>query len=226
MDAPTISLTIRKDTASALVAVAAGLLFVGTVFVALFDEADHWPAVRWSMAAAAVSSISGAVYFMRRPIPRRTAVITVTGVLVLSALTFFMTSQLERRAEWQRDQLRNTRSMIARNILLMESTGELRLFDVIRSYHEAPAGKASIGNIFRAFHPNAAPGADLHISRWRSDSLKLILESISDSSVTVVGVDPIARGRDAHFRSAVGRIGAVQTRFTVTPRGVHHAEEN
>ena len=126
-------------------------------------------------------------------------------------------------SHFQRKLLGKIRTTIGDGIL-RSFTSEVMLPPFHDFYAKGQRRQIPIGKLFFAANKD----------RLRDGSLKpdinnyyvSFLKDISDTSITLMMVDTVARGRDAAFKNVNDQTGRVQARAILTERGVSHEREN
>ena len=107
----------------------------------------------------------------------------------------------------------------------MESAAYDAMYPPFRKYYEqrSPA-KVPIGKIFLAVNKERIHDK---VYRFQSDEfIQSALDNVSDSLVTLIMVDTVARGKDLSFANYNGVKGRLQFRAELREKGVHYEREN
>lgn len=225
METKTILIEIKRETAIQLIWVAGGTFFVVLSLIISYEPTEPWNMVLPLFLISGVYILALALYSLRAPVsPRvRWSVLTLTLLVITSTGASWLLTR--DHSESQRSRLLEVRTLIARQIMINE-TGDM-LLPILRSHYELPpTSRSSIGATIRKFYPNLKVGENIRANSSWQDSVRIIVSSISDSSLILVAGDPVARGNDLSFLMIGGRPGGTQMRFTLTAEGISYVTEN
>jgi hypothetical protein len=166
-----------------------------------------------------------AFYTLRSPITRRARIIAWVSILLVGGATYSSWTGMNNTTHWQHDQLLRIHSVIVRGILFAKAPGyEL---SALEEYHKQGAKKKeSLGHIFQRQNNGAGVGADIYKKDDPRDSTAIVVRSLSDNEVVLLGLHAYSKGRNPEFKNANGKTGMVQEKFTLTEKGIVYESEN
>jgi len=202
---------------------------IGSVMVVGPFLMFHVPMDPWPGAVAA--GIGGTIFVMllflfvilTTPFTTRVKLLSGAIVAVTVLASFVSWKAMYDMTHYQRTILGTIRTVIGEEI--MESAAYDAMYPSLRKYYEqrAPA-KLPIGKIFLAVNKERIHDK---VYRFQGDEFILsALDNVSDSVVTLIMVDTVARGKDLSYANYNGRIGRLQFRAELREKGVHYEREN
>lgn len=222
MASPTITIEISREIAVVLVWILAGVIIIGGTFIASYDAVDHWATVNATSLAGALylGALTGA--FLRPPVSNRVRLAGLAFLAALMATGAYGWRSMEETSRWQRGLLLDIRSTIGRGILMRTI---LPTLEAVEESIPRRHGSTSLGRRFLDVHPGAVVGSNFRTPEWKGDSVQFVVTELSDTAVTVTGID-IARGWDSDFRNVAGRTGLIQTWYRLTKEGISYGIDN
>lgn len=201
-----------------------GSLMVIGPFLAFHVPMDPWPGV---VAAGIGGTIFVVTLFLfvilRTPFTRRAKLISSAVLAVMLVASFVSWKTMYDMTHFQRTLLGKIRTVIGEGII--ETASYDAFFPSFRKYHEQPRSpKLSIGKIFLAVNKER-----IHGNTYRFEIDQFIgssLTNVSDSAVTLIMVDSVARGRDANYANYNGLKGRLQFKSVLREKGVRYEREN
>jgi len=202
---------------SGIVAVAASFFLAG--------GDDVWRSLDAAGIATVLYLFALVGFAMRRPFGIRTRVFTWCALLVVGTGVYLDWSGMSETAHRQKESLLKIRGTVSRSIMLTEMP--VPLMKVLRSYSEQPVKKrGTLGKAFQAMYPADSVGRNIHVPFDQQDNLKILVASVSDTEVVLIGQEIAVAGVDAYKKNFDGRAGMVQARAILTERGVRYEPEN
>lgn len=204
---------------------AVGIIVVSLAYLLPSQALDPWVPLNAGGLAALAYLAALMAATMRKPFPPRPKFFSWSIFIVVGAALAFAWTGFDAQAHFQSDQLSLIRHRIARGVLNDQLSGPL--LETLESYYaQKGIKKKSVREVFLAIHPGSEVGTNLYHPTYERDSLMIVVASLSDQSVTLVGQEANVYGRDSAFRNWDGHQGMIQYRATVTPRGVDYESEN
>jgi hypothetical protein len=186
---------------------------------------DVWHSLDAAGIAAALYVVALVGFTTRRPFGFRTRLITWAIVLTAGTGVYLDWSGMSETAHRQKESLLKIRGTVSRSILLTEMP--VPLMKVLRSYCEQPPKKrGTLGRTFQAMFPGDSVGKNIHAPFDQQDNLKIVVASVSDTEVVLVGEESSIAGLDPHRKNIDGGAGMVQAKAVLTERGVRYDPEN
>ena len=105
------------------------------------------------------------------------------------------------------------------------------LHKTLAAYYGQPGKKKeTLGQVFQRLYPNGKVGENIHDVHQQDpkadDSLRIIVTTISDNEIGLVGYQFYSRGKNKEFKNYSGHFGSVQTNAVLTEKGVRYESEN
>lgn len=204
-------------------------LIVGALMVVvpffLFDTPmDPWPSVTAGAIGAALFIIVAFFSIVKRtPFSKRTKIISTLLFLTAFTLSSVSFNTMCKMTNYQRELLGKIRTTIGEGIL--QSNTSLAMLPPFREYYQQKhPGRMSIGKLFLTMNKDRIQNGNY---KFQDDQVTLaFLKDVSDSGVTLIMVDTVARGQNPDFSNIDGQIGRLQSRASLTKRGVRYEREN
>ena len=205
---------------------AVGIIGVSLAFLVPSPALNPWDPLN-AAGLVALAYLAGLMAVtMRRPFPRRAKGLAWAVFLVVGTAIAFSWTGLERQVHFQVDQFSVIRHRIARGVINDQISTPL--LQTLESYYQIHGTKknTTIRSAFLRLYPGADVGTNLYRPTHERDSLMIIVTSIGDDAVSLVGQETNVPGRDPGFQNWDGRKGMIQYRATVTRKGVTYESEN
>ena len=204
-------------------------LFIGSAMVAFsyyffYTPTDPWPGV---IGGAIGGTIFLVVLFFgimkTTPFSLKTKIASTVLLLAVLGLSEVSWKTLYDMSHYQRKILGTIRIVIGEGIL--QSYTEGAMIPPFHAYYATnQRKKIPIGKLFLVMNKDKIHGGSY---KFENDLEQVsMLRNVSDTSITLIMVDTVARGRDAAFKNANGQTGRLQAKATLTERGVSHEREN
>ncbi|MCX6137763.1 MAG: hypothetical protein NTV54_09745 [Ignavibacteriales bacterium] len=202
---------------------AAGSAMVCISFIVFYSPTDPWSS---AIAGTIGGGAFAAVYLIRQLAASKVSLLKKILLIVLLAVLFAATasawSVFYSMTTWQRAKLTEIRTRISDEAIVGQT--QEALMPVYRAYYEQKEPKQSLGILFRRIH-----SSDIHENKLtvkvHSDDLYFIT-GVSDSAVTIVSMDSVARGWSPVFSNINGQKGHIQMCSVLTEKGVSHERKN
>jgi hypothetical protein len=185
---------------------------------------DPWPGtVAAGIGGTAFVVILFLFVILRTLFLPRTKLLSSALLVIMLVASFVSWKTMYDQTHFQRNVLGKIRTFIGEEII--ETASYDALYPPLRKYYEQPQPRRlSIGKIFLAVNKQR-----IHDKAYRFDSDQYIqssLDAVSDSSVTLIMVDSVARGRNLTFANYNGDMGRLQFKSVLREKGVHYEREN
>ena len=120
-------------------------------------------------------------------------------------------------------------TMITNGILQDELYTPLQ--KTLAAYYGQPGKKKeTLGHVFQRLYPSGKIGENIHNVHQPDpkgdDSLRVVVTTVSDNEIGLVGYHYYSRGRNKEFKNYNGRFGFVQAKAVLTEKGVRYESEN
>ena len=204
----------------------AGIAAVSVAFFIPSQSSELWPAINVAAIPVVVYLLALAFYTLRSPITRKGRIIGWIAVVLVGGATSVSWTTMDALSHYQHDKLLQIHSVIVRGILLAYAPkAELK---ALEAYHnQGSKKKESLSQVFQRLNGGAKTGTNIHKPEYEGDTtLSIVVQSLSDNEVVLVGSHSFGRGRKADFRNVNGGVGLIQERFTLTEKGVTYESEN
>jgi len=212
-----------------------GVVASGVAFFLPGYGPDLWPNITWACATGAVYTLALIIYAMRPPVPIRARLIAYGAYLFTLFVVFRTWTAMYDVSHYRRHALNEIHSVICRDVSF--STVEQGLLAILDDYYRQGGRKDStLLQIFLREYPPGATGAGLYEAMAKkfnvypgpsaTDFNTAYVASISDSEIAIVGEHSFSKGRDLTFKNYDNLTGVLQTRMTLTPKGVSLKDEN
>ena len=202
-----------------------GIIVVSLSYLFPSQALDPW--VPLNTAGVAVLAYLAALMagVTRTPFPRRSGFLAWAVFLVVGGALALAWTGFDAQAHFQSDQLTLIRTRIARGIINDQLSSPL-LETLDGYYAQHGTKKKTLQEVFHQLHPGAVVGTNLHQPTYERDSLLIVVSSLSDDAVSLVGQEANVMGKNPGFRNWNGRSGMIQYRATLTSKGVAYESEN
>lgn len=207
----------------------AGVLLPYAAFYLLDSANDHWASLHIAGIVSLIFLLVFLVYFMRSPFSIKTRVITWTAFVLVAAVSAIGWRGMEDLSKMQRRTLMEIHAVITKGILQIELYTPLQ--KTLAAYYKQPRKKKeTLGQVFQRLYPGGKVGENIHDVHQADpkgdDSLRVVVTTVSDSEIGLVGYHFFSRGRNKEFKNYNGRFGFVQAKAVLTEKGVHYETEN
>ena len=207
----------------------AGVLLPYAAFYLLGSANDHWASLTIAGVVSLLFLIVLLGYFMRSPFSIKTRVITWTTFVLVAAVGVIGWRGMEHLSKYQRRTLMEIHTMISQGILQEELHTPLQ--KTLAAYYEKSGKKKeTLCQVFQRFFPNGKVGENIHNVHQADpkgdDSLRVVVTSVSDNEIGLVGFHYFSRGRNKEFKNYNGHFGFVQAKAMLTEKGVRYESEN
>jgi hypothetical protein len=207
----------------------AGVLLPYAAFYLVGSTNDHWASLNIAGVVSLIFLIVLLVYFMRSPFSIKTRVITWTAFVLVAAVGVIGWRGMEDLSKYQRRTIMEIRTVITKGILQVELYTPLQ--KTLATYYGQPGKKKeTLGQVFQQLYPGGKVGENIHdvlqADLKVDDSLRVVVTSVSDNEIGLVGYHYFSRGRNKEFKNYNGRFGLVQTKAVLTEKGVRYESEN
>jgi len=201
-----------------------GSLMVIGPFLIFHVPMDPWPGV---VAAGIGGTVFVVLLFLftilRTPFTTKLKLLSSAVLTIILIASFVSWRTMYDMTHYQRTMLGKIRTVIGDGI--MENACYDAMYPPIRKYYEqSHLPKLPIGKIFLAVNKER-----LHNKVYRFDGDQYIqssLDNVSDSTVTLLMVDSVARGKDLNYENYNGLKGRLQFRAVLREKGVSYEREN
>ena len=201
-----------------------GILLVTVAYLLPGQSPELWPSLNAAGIAALAYLLALVAYIVRKPFSTRTRVTVWASVILAGASIGSWWTGMDYTSHWQKETLLKIRGVIGRGVL-QASIPDTLLYTLRSYYQQPPNNRLSLGRVFKGRYPTIAEGRQFPQPDFDKDRL-LFATTISDSMIVLVGEDRIAAGRDTSFKNHDGQTGRIQTRGTLTVKGLTYESEN
>jgi hypothetical protein len=207
----------------------AGILLPYAAFYLLGSANDHWASLNIAGVVSLIFLMVLLGYFMRSSFSIKTRIITWTAFVLFAAVGVVGWRGMEDLSKYQRRTLMEIHTMITNGILQEELHTPLQK-TLATYYGQLGKKKETLGQVFQRLYPSGKVGENIHDVHQADpkgdDSLRVVVTTVSDNEVGLVGYHYFSRGRNKEFKNYNGRFGFVQAKAVLTEKGVHYESEN
>ncbi|MFA6455463.1 MAG: hypothetical protein WCW40_01480 [Bacteroidota bacterium] len=203
----------------------AGCIAVVLPFYLFQDPFDLWPSVYAASYGGSAYLLAFLYYVVTTKVKTRLKIITGALIVVFIATNFLFISTQENMSRYQRSLLTKIRVAIGEGILLSEDVTE-RALPVYGAYKDQKGKKKGVGTVFRELHKDKIHDDIFVSTSTEYDASKRYVHFYSDTAVTLISVDTVARGTNGAFVNVNGSTGKLQSTTTITARGVTYERNN
>jgi len=202
-----------------------GIAAVTIAFFIPSNSPELWPALNAAAIPVVLYLAALAFYTLRPPITKKARIIAWVSIILVGGATISHWTGMKAQSHWQHDQLLKIHSVIIRGIL--NAYGPRSELDALAEYHQQGSKKKeTLGHIFQRKNNNATIGSNVHKAEFAQDSISIVVQSVSDNEVVLIGSHPFGKGRNPEFKNLNGKMGLIEERFTLTEKGVTYESEN
>ncbi len=202
-----------------------GIAAVTLAFFIPPNSTDLWPSLNAAAIPVILYIVALALYTLRSPISRKSRITAWVAIVLVGGATSVHWTGMETTTHWQHDQLLRIQSVIVRGILLARAP-RIEL-DALEAYYKQPSKKhESLVRVFQNRNGGATVGTNIYKPESPEDSTSIVVESLSDDKIVLLGLHAFAGGRNPDFKNYDGRVGKIQERFTLTEKGITYDSEN
>lgn len=225
MEKNTIVIEIKRETAVMFVWLVVGVTLVTLGFLFGSKEKDLWPSLNTAGVLAGLYLVALIGYTVRKPLPVKSRIrMGIFSALMLVAIASTWSGQY-KQTHWQRETLLNIREEIGRGVLAYE-TPDLLLKTLDGYYQQGGKKGESLGEVFQRLNPRAAVGANIQKQDIGTRDQKILVQSITDREIILIGQETIAKGKNPQFKNYDGSMGMMQEKFILTEKGIVHESQN
>jgi hypothetical protein len=202
-----------------------GIAAVTLAFFIPPNSSELWPSLNMAIIPAALYILALGFFTLRSPITLKARIIAWGMIALVGGATYSTWTGMDAQSHWQLNQLRKIYTVITRGILqTFAPTYEL---NALEEYHkQGLKKKESLGQIFQRQNTSATVGTNIYKSENPEDSTSIVIKSLSDNEVILLGLHAYSKGRNPDFKNYNGKVGMVQERFTLTEKGIVYESEN
>ena len=202
-----------------------GIAAVTLAFFIPPNSTELWPSLNAAAIPVVLYILALAFYTLRSPITRKARIVAWVSIVLVGGATYSHWMGMNKTTHWQHDQLLTIHSVIIRGILQAHAP-RLEL-DALEAYHkQGSKKKESLAQVFQDKNNGATVGTNLYKPEFPEDSTSIVVRSLTDNEIVLLGLHTYSKGRKADFKNYNGRVGKVQERFTLTEKGVTYESEN
>jgi len=200
-----------------------GVLMIVVPFFLYDTPTDPWGAVIAGAIGGALFLIALFTTIIRTtPFPKRTKIFSTTLFVIVLAAAGVSWKTMYDMSHYQRKTLGTIRTIIGEGIQ-RSFTATVMLPSFREYYAKNQRTKLPIGKVFLALNKDRIhPGYFTFDDEYGASFLKVV----SDTSITLVMVETVAKGRDVAFKNFNGQAGRLQGKAILTERGVRYEREN
>jgi hypothetical protein len=201
---------------------------IAVVTVAFFippNSTELWSSLNAAAVPVILYVLALGFYTLRSPITRKARIIAWVSILLVGGATYTSWSEMNALSHYQHNKLLQIHSVIIRGILLARvPTIQLA---TLEAYHsQVSKKKETLAQVFQRLNDGVAVGANIYKPESPGDSLSIVVQSLSENQVVLLGLHSYSKGRNPEFKNYSGRTGLVQEKYTLTEKGITHESEN
>jgi hypothetical protein len=202
-----------------------GIAAVTLAFFIPPNSPELWPSLNVAMIPAVLYILALGFFTLRSPITLKARIIAWVSIALVGIATYVSWTGMDAQSHWQHNQLLKIQTVITRGALL--SVAPPLELNTLKEYHkQGSKKKESLGQIFQRQNNGVTVGANLYKAFNTGDSTSIVIKSLSDNEVVLLGLHPFSRGRNPDFKNYNGNVGMVQELFTLTEKGIVYESEN
>jgi hypothetical protein len=202
-----------------------GIVAVSVAFFIPPNSPELWPALNAAAIPVIVYILALAFYTLRSPITRKARVIAWVSILLVGGASSTSWSEMNKLSHWQHNKLLEIHSVIVRGI--MHAYAPTNHLKTLEAYHrQGSRKKETLAQVFQRLNEGAAVGTNVYKPDNPGDSLSIVVQSLSDNQIVLLGLHAYCRGRNAEFKNHDGRTGMIQEKYTLTEKGISYESEN
>ncbi|RPI02270.1 MAG: hypothetical protein EHM64_14260 [Ignavibacteriae bacterium] len=202
-----------------------GIAAVTIAFFVPSNSPELWPSLNMAMIPAALYILALSFYTLRSPITRTARIVSWVIIVLIGGAMYSSWTGMEVQSRWQHNQLLKIHSAITRGLL--QSYAQPAALSALKEYYQqGKTKKESLGKVFQRLNPGAAAGSKIQAADMPQDSSSIVVKSIAENEVVLLGRHQYSNGRNPDFKNYNGKTGKVQERFTLTEKGVSYESEN
>ena len=202
-----------------------GIAAVTLAFFIPPNSPELWPALNAAAIPVVIYILALAFYTLRSPITRKARIISWIAIVVVGGAVYSHWTGMSAQTHWQHDQLLRIQAVIVRGIIKANAP-RYEANALAAYYQQHGKRKETLGQVFQRLNNGARVGMNLYKQESPADSISIVVRSLSDNEVVLLGIHPYSRGRSPDFANYNGRKGMIQERFTLTEKGVTYESEN
>jgi hypothetical protein len=202
-----------------------GIVVVSVAFFIPGSSTELWPNINAAVIPLIVYILALGLYTLRSPITRKARIIAWLSIILVGSGTYTSWTVMDALSHYQHNKLLEIHSVIIRGI--MRDRVPSRQLDALEVYHKQGAKKKeSLAQVFQRLNDGAKIGANIYKPEWEGDSSSIVVQSLSENEVVLLGLHSYSRGRNADFRNYTGKVGLIQEKCTLTEKGITYESEN
>jgi len=208
----------------AIVWLVIGAVMVVVPFFLFNTPMDPWPSVTAGAIGAGVFVLVLFIATVRSALFSQKAKIISALVFVAAVVSISITWETSyEQSYFQRNTLAKIRTIIGEGIF-QNFTFDAMLPPLRAYYLQKPAKKTPIGNLFMKINKDRINNG---VYRFENIQYEITyVRDVSESAVTLVSVDSVARGKDPSFANLNGQTGRLQVKAVLTEKGVRYERQN
>ena len=203
----------------------AGIAAVSVAFFIPANSPELWPSLNAAAIPMVLYILALAFYTLRSPITRKARIIAWVSIFLVGGATYTMWSEMNSLSHYQHNKLLQIHSVIIRGILLAR-VPTIQLITLEAYHSQGSKKKETLAQVFQRLNDGAADGANIYKPESPGDSLSIVVQSLSENQVVLLGLHAYSKGRNPEFKNYSGRTGLVQEKYTLTEKGIAHESEN
>jgi hypothetical protein len=202
-----------------------GIVAVSVTFFIPPNSPELWPALNTAAIPVIVYILALAFYTLRSPITRKARIIAWISILLVGGATYTSWSEMNELSHYQRNKLLQIHSVIVRGI--MGTFIPNSQLDVLEAYYKQGSNrKESLARVFERLNDGAKIGTNISRPEYTDNSISIIVQSLSDNEIVLLGLHSYGKGRKADFKNYGGKAGLIQEKYILTEKGITHESEN
>jgi hypothetical protein len=202
-----------------------GIVAVSVAFFIPPNSPELWPALNAAAIPVIVYILALAFYTLRSPITRKARIIAWVSILLVGGASYTSWTGMNKQSHWQHDKLLQIHAVIYRGVL--QARVPENHLKTLEAYHsQGSRKKETLAQVFQRLNEGAAVGTNIYKPEMPNDSLSIVVQSLSENQVVLLGLHAYSKGRNPEFKNYGGRTGMIQEKYTLTEKGIVYESEN
>jgi phosphate/sulfate permease len=205
--------------------IVSSIIIIAAVIMILNSVKDIWLIAFIVLTIAAIFTALIVYYLLKKTVSNRAKKISTILVVFYFALAYIIFLQFYNQSNFQKEHLLSARNQITYSIMQLEIRGSL--LNVLKAYQlQSSTDRKTIGQLFNTL---------VFKDSLKNEKLKFLQEEdrtyfyaakVEDNKVVYVGLSLFSKGKNPKFKNFNGITGKIQTKGTLTNKGIEYAIEN
>jgi len=200
-------------------------ILVTVAFVGMYiSTREVWSATNAAGVIIAVYLVILVAWATREVQPRWCRIVWRVSIAVVFAGMTIHWVTMYSMTTWQYQTLHTIRKTVFHTTVFdyLQSRG----LKTLQGYYTRNSSSNSLAEVFNRLNPRLEPGTTLLDTLPAEDGMRIHAVSVSDSEIVLIGLSTIVEGEEPSFQNYDGRLGRVQNRLKITPRGLSYEIQN